>query len=109
MRFESWVKPGGTLILNRSLIKRDPERKDVRVVAVPAYEEAQRLGSEKAANMVILGSYIGATGALDCASVIATMQEKMATKQKFLATNEAAIKAGYAIGAAAKKLCAETV
>jgi len=93
-RFEEWVKPGGTIIVNSSLITRKVSRSDVKVYYVPANDIANKIGNDKAANMVILGSYIGASKALDVASVVATMKEKMASKAKFLPMNEAAIQAG---------------
>jgi 2-oxoglutarate ferredoxin oxidoreductase subunit gamma len=61
---------------------------------VPANDIARRLGNDKAANMVILGAYIGATRVLDPAVVIATMRDKMASKAGYLDSNEAAILAG---------------
>lgn len=93
-RFESWVKPGGTIIVNSSLVKRPVNRNDVRTVYVPANEIARKIGSDKATNMVVLGAYVGATHSLDANAVIATMRDKMASKAQFLDTNEAAIKAG---------------
>ena len=94
IRFESWVKPGGTLIVNASMVDRPVTRRDIRVIYVPANEIAHRLGNDKAANMVILGAYIGATRVLDPAVVVATMREKMASKASYLDSNEAAILAG---------------
>ncbi|TBW38993.1 2-oxoacid:ferredoxin oxidoreductase subunit gamma [Siculibacillus lacustris] len=96
-RFESWVKPGGTIIVNSSMVTRAVGRNDVKAVYVAANDIAHDLGNDKAANMVILGSYIGATHALDPATVIRTMRAKMAAKAPFLASNEAAIRAGFAL------------
>lgn len=97
-RFESWVKPGGTIIVNSSMVTHPISRTDVRAIYVPANDVARRLGNDKAANMVILGAFIGATHALDAATVIATMRDKMASKAAFLASNTAAIEAGVALG-----------
>ena len=95
-RFESCVKPGGAIIVNSSMVDRPVARNDVHAIYVPANEIAHRLGNDKAANMVILGTYIGASHALDPETVIATMREQMASKASFLDSNEAAIKAGIA-------------
>jgi 2-oxoglutarate ferredoxin oxidoreductase subunit gamma len=97
-RFESWVKPGGTIIVNSSLVTHPIHRDDVEAIYVPANDIAHDLGNDKAANMVILGAWIGATKALDAATVIATMRDKMASKAAYLAANEAAIRAGVALG-----------
>ena len=56
VRFEGWVKAGGTIIVNSSLIGRKVLRKDVRALYAPANETASKLGSDKIANMVLLGS-----------------------------------------------------
>ncbi len=61
-RFEQAVRPGGLLIYNDSLIDREPQRTDIRIIAVPAVEMARELGSDRVANMCVLGAYLGATG-----------------------------------------------
>ena len=94
VRFEERVKPGGTLIFNSSLIKRVPARTDIKVVAVPANDMAEKLGSDKIANMVVLGAYIGVSQALSLESVMATMKAKLDKKPEMVVLNEAAILAG---------------
>ena len=92
-KFESWVKAGGTIIVNSSLIERSVKRTDVKVLYVPVNGIALEIGSDKVANMVMLGAYLQA-GALPLEPVLETMKEKMAKKAKFIPLNEAAIKAG---------------
>lgn len=95
VKFEQWVKPGGTIIVNSSLITRKISRTDVKAVYVPANEMAEKVGSDKSANMVILGSYLATSNVLPIEQLVATMKEKLAAKAKFLPMNEAAIKAGF--------------
>lgn len=64
-KFEQDVVPGGTIFLNRSTIKEDVERTDVKVVEVDCDAIARDLGNPKVANMVMLGAYLAATGALE--------------------------------------------
>ena len=97
VRFEEWVKPGGTLIINSSLIKRQVVRTDIQVVAVPANEIAGDLGTDKIANMVVLGTYLAVSKVLSVETVLNTMREKLAAKATFLPLNEAAIRAGLQI------------
>lgn len=94
VRFESWVKPGGTIIVNRSLIHKEVSRKDIKAVYVAANDTAAELGSDKSANMVVLGSYLAVSKILPADVVINTMKAKLASKAKFLPLNEAAILAG---------------
>lgn len=97
VRFEEWVKPGGTLIINSSLIKRPIARTDIQVVAVPANEIAGELGTDKIANMVVLGTYLEVSKVLSVDTVLNTMREKLAAKATFLPLNEAAIRAGLKV------------
>lgn len=94
VRFEEWVKPGGTIIVNSSLINRKVGRTDVRAIYVGANDIAGNLGSDKIANMVMLGSYLAVSKVLPVDAVLATMKAKLADKPKFLPLNEAAINAG---------------
>lgn len=94
VRFEEWVKPGGTIIVNSSLINKQVRRNDIETVYVPANEMAEKLGSEKVANMVMLGTYLAVSNVLPVESVVETMKEKLASKPKLLPLNEAAITAG---------------
>ncbi|HHY15636.1 MAG TPA: 2-oxoacid:ferredoxin oxidoreductase subunit gamma [Firmicutes bacterium] len=68
-RFEPEVAQGGLFIYNSTLIHKQADRDDIRVVAVPANEIAEELGNARVANMVLLGSFIENTGLLDIASV----------------------------------------
>jgi len=58
-RFKSKVKAGGLLILNSSLAKTDAYGK-VKILQFPFTDIAVKLGNIKVANMVALGSYLGA-------------------------------------------------
>ncbi len=68
-RFESSVVPGGLIIINSSLVDSPVTRDDVRVVTVPANEEAEALGDVKVANNIILGVFLGLTGLVSIKSV----------------------------------------
>lgn len=59
-KFEPAVVKGGLLVVNSSLIMRKAARNDLRVVYVNADAIAEQEGSQRNANMVMLGAYIGA-------------------------------------------------
>jgi 2-oxoglutarate ferredoxin oxidoreductase subunit gamma len=61
-KFEHSVMPGGTLIINSSLIERKCSRTDIDVFYIPANEIADELGNNRVANMVMLGAYLKKTG-----------------------------------------------
>lgn len=58
-KYEPIVKTGGVLVVNGSLVDRPVERQDLRVVMVPASEEAEMLGDRRLMNMVLLGALLG--------------------------------------------------
>lgn len=97
-KYEGMVKPGGLLLVNTSLINREVQRSDVRAIKVPANEIANRLGNPRAANMVALGAYLGATRAVSLEAVEGLVRETFAGKAKVIDSNLAALREGYALG-----------
>jgi len=58
LKFESSLKPGGTMLLNKSIIHQEPKRGDLTIYEVPANELANDLGNARVANMIMLGALI---------------------------------------------------
>lgn len=81
-KFESLVKPGGTLLINSSIIDRSTTRTDIRVFEVPTTEIARDLGSIKCANMVMLGAAVRATDVVKQSTIERVMREKAFTGGK---------------------------
>lgn len=54
-KFEKWLKPGGLLIYNSSLIDIKPVRTDIKTIALPANEIAVETDNPRGSNMVALG------------------------------------------------------
>ena len=63
-RYESLVRSGGYLVVNTSLVDRNPEREDIEVILVPAVEIAEELGDKRLANLVLLGALVDRMGPL---------------------------------------------
>lgn len=61
-RFEELVTPGGTVIVDTSLVNRLPERDDIAVHAHPATELAEAEGLKGLANIVLVGKLLKETG-----------------------------------------------
>jgi 2-oxoglutarate ferredoxin oxidoreductase subunit gamma len=55
-KYESLVKEGGILVVNTSLVNRNPTRDDITSVLVPANEIAEELGDSRLANIVLVGA-----------------------------------------------------
>jgi 2-oxoglutarate ferredoxin oxidoreductase subunit gamma len=94
-KFASRVHRGGVVILNSSLVKTDMVRPGVRVVKVPANEIAERLGDLKVVNMVMLGAYLEAAGALGLEEAASALEELLpARHSRLVPMNIAALESG---------------
>jgi 2-oxoglutarate ferredoxin oxidoreductase subunit gamma len=61
---ESAARSGAVVLINSSLVKSRPARKDLKLVLVPCVELAEEIGDAKIANMVMMGALSKATGAV---------------------------------------------
>ncbi len=68
-KFEPSVIPGGLILVNASQAEQKVERQDEGHY-IPSMEEAGKLGNFKVANMIMLGAYIKATGALKMDTIV---------------------------------------
>lgn len=97
-KFEAKVRPGGIIVVNTTLITRMPERADVVTVPLPCNEIAQEAGTAKAANMVALGAFVGASGIVDVKLVEEVLTESFQARPKLIPINQAALGRGYEVG-----------
>jgi 2-oxoglutarate ferredoxin oxidoreductase subunit gamma len=96
-RYESSVQPGGWLLLNSSLVPRTPARRDIRVLPIPVNEIAQQHGSQRVANVVMLGACLALAQPVQKASIVAAIEDVLGkSKQHLLAINLNALEAGLA-------------
>ena len=98
-KFVPQLLPGGFLFVNSSMVQDLPDRPDIRIVRVPAYEAAAELGQPKAANMVMLGAFIEVTRAVDQESILSAFAEQ-GIKPEMLKANREAIEKGRALAIA---------
>ncbi len=97
-KFERMVASGGHIVVNRSLIDRQVERSDVNAKYVDINDIARKeVGSARTINMVALGAYIKASGAVPLQAVKNAMAHSMreSGKDNFIDMNERALEAGY--------------
>jgi len=94
-KFEPELVSGGLLVVNTSLIEAKPIRDDIEIVEVPANEIATEVGNAKAANMVMLGAYIGVSDLFAIESVTEALKKVFGPKKAaFLELNRSAINRG---------------
>ncbi len=95
MKFEGYVAPGGLLLVNSSLIEKKVERKDVRVVYIPANDLAAECGNSRAANMVMLGAYLAITKTAQPQNVLEAFRKVFGAKaERLIALNSKALEKG---------------
>ena len=95
-KFEPMLKKGGLLILNSSLVNSRPTRKDIQVICVPCNQIAEKVGMARVANLVALGAFIKATGAVTLESVAHAMKKVYKrAKPEMLELNQKALQAGF--------------
>lgn len=79
-RFEPMLKPGGILVYNSTLIDRELERTDLRVIPVPANEVADELGNTRIANMVALGAFLEAAKVVSPKSIVESLSHVLSER-----------------------------
>jgi 2-oxoglutarate ferredoxin oxidoreductase subunit gamma len=93
---EEILKPGGLLVINSSLVKDAPKRKDIKALTVEASGMAEKIGNGRIANMVALGAMAKLTGALSLWEIETILKDFFeADKHKFVPMNVEAIRAGF--------------
>lgn len=76
-KFESSVKPGGTLIYDGNGISRHPAREDIAIYRVDAADEASKMESTKTFNMIVLGAFLKIKPVLKLENVISGLKKSL--------------------------------
>ncbi len=98
-KFETKVKKGGLLIVNKSLIDIDATRKDIDILNIPATSMASELNNLKAANMIILGALLAKRNIVSLESLIDALKDVLpVSHHNMIPINEKAIRKGYEYG-----------
>jgi 2-oxoisovalerate ferredoxin oxidoreductase beta subunit len=92
-KFGPQAKPGGVLLYNGRSLPEDLKFDGVNVTCVPANEIADKIGSPKVANMVMLGALIESTDCLPFTTAQQVLSE-LVKNPKLAEMNEAALEAG---------------
>ncbi|MFC2122406.1 2-oxoacid:acceptor oxidoreductase family protein [Bacteroidota bacterium] len=95
-KLEPIMKPGGLLIINKSMVTVKVKRDDIRVIYVPALEIAAELENDSASNFVILGALVSASSMVEKSSIMTAMESMFSPK--YLESNKQGFIKGYALG-----------
>ncbi len=94
-KFEQTVKSGGIIIYDSSLINRDVQRTDVKVVKLPATKIADEKGVKTLANMILVGALARETGLSFETLEKALKKTVPPSKAALFDSNLQALKSGY--------------
>ena len=97
-KFGHQVLPGGSIIINTTLVPITIERDDCSILYIDASNIAASKGTSRAANIVMLGALVGMTGLVTSDDCIGIIKQEFAKKAKFIPANIAAFEAGYEEG-----------
>lgn len=93
-KFEPYVKPGGLLLVNSSLIDVPATRDDITYVYVPVNDIAQELGNDKVGNMIMLGCLLERKKIVPVESLVQYVESVFASKPQVVDVNKLAIARG---------------
>jgi len=94
-KFQNQILSGGVIYLNSDLISFKPLRGDVVLYEVPANTLAAELGSDRSANMVMLGAFLKRTPLVKLETAQGVMEKVFVDKPNLVDLNCKALLAGY--------------
>jgi 2-oxoglutarate ferredoxin oxidoreductase subunit gamma len=93
--FEGRVRPSGTMVVEKVGLQDKAERKDIRIIEVPAIETAISLiGTSQGANLILLGAFIGVAQIISPELIRQQIRETFTRKERVLKANLEAFDAG---------------
>lgn len=97
-KFESHIKPGGTLIYDPYGIHHSPTRTDINIVKVNAMDASIELGNAKGYNMILLGSLLKLKPVVSLDHVLRGLKKALPERHHHLIpANEQAILKGMSL------------
>jgi 2-oxoglutarate ferredoxin oxidoreductase subunit gamma len=95
-KYEELLAPGGTLIVNQSMVDRAAKRNDIHVIFVPCNEIAEEIGDRKLLNMVAVGALLTALTEVKMEDVAKALENHLPERhKKLLPKNFEALKRGF--------------
>ena len=94
-KYENAVQPGGVIVYDSTVIPRGCDRKDIKVIAVPATAMAEENGISGLANIILIGRLYKELGFVTPESLNAGLQKCIpASKAQMLEYNKKALELG---------------
>ncbi len=97
-KYEEVVAPGGTLIVNQSMVDREAKRGDINVIFVPCIEIAEEIGEKKLMNMVAMGALLTALPEITIEDIGKALEGHLPARHKhLLPKNYEALERGFEV------------
>lgn len=94
-KFETCIKPGGTLIYDPTGICEPPTRSDINIYQIPATDKAIEMQNPKGFNMIVLGGIMQALPIVTLDNVLMALRKTLPARHHHLIPmNEEAVKQG---------------
>ena len=95
-KYEQELQPGGTLVVNKSMVDRGSKRSDIHVIFVPCNEIAEEIGDKKMLNMIAIGALLTALPELTFDDVKKSLEGHIPARHRdLLEKNLRALQRGY--------------
>ncbi|HEY9529244.1 MAG TPA: 2-oxoacid:acceptor oxidoreductase family protein [Anaerolineales bacterium] len=93
---EESMAPGGTLIVNQSMVDRQSKRDDINVIFVPCNEIAEEIGNKKLLNMIAVGALLTVLSDITLKDVEKALEAHLPARHKhLLPSNFEALRRGF--------------
>lgn len=97
-KYEPLMKPGTTMVVNRSLVNRDYTRDDINIVDITANEIAEEMGNVRMANMLLLAVMLKHVDILPLEVIKEALDAHLPERhRKMLDQNKAVLDKGYSL------------
>ena len=97
-KFESSIKPGGTLIYDPYGISTPPTRTDINIYSVEAMDTAADMANVKAFNMIVLGGLLEVCPIVSTEDVLKALRKTLPERHhNLIPLNEEALRRGHEI------------
>jgi 2-oxoglutarate ferredoxin oxidoreductase subunit gamma len=94
-KFSPKVQPGGTLVVNTSLVTTPSPRTDLNIVEIPVVQLADQLGNALSGNMILVGACLAYSGLVGLDRAIDAIDEVFYSKKaEAVAANKEAFLCG---------------
>jgi len=95
-KYEEVLAPGGTLVVNQSMVNREAKRTDINVIFVPCNEIAEEIGDKKLMNMVAMGALLTALQEVTIKDIEKALEGHLPARHKhLLPKNYEALRRGF--------------